>query len=104
MALHDGLTDLANRYLLDEQVASVRAIGTRSEVAVLCLDLDYFKNVNDTLGHPFGDQILREVSARLRRCVREYDLVARVGGDEFATFQRDVTDPADTKSLVKAGR
>jgi diguanylate cyclase (GGDEF)-like protein len=102
MALHDGLTDLANRYLLDEQVASCFAqLGRGQKFAVLCLDLDYFKNVNDTLGHPFGDQILREVSARLRKCVREHDLVARVGGDEFAILQRDVTDPADTKSLCE---
>jgi diguanylate cyclase (GGDEF)-like protein len=76
-------------------------LGRGQKFAVLCLDLDYFKNVNDTLGHPFGDQILREVSARLRKCVREYDLVARVGGDEFAILQRDVTDPADTSHFVK---
>ncbi len=102
MALHDGLTDLANRYLLDEQVASCfEQLERGRKFAVLCLDLDHFKNVNDTLGHPFGDKILKEVGTRLRGCVREMDTVARIGGDEFAILQRDVTDPVDAKSLSK---
>ena len=102
MALHDRLTDLANRYLFDAQVASCfTQLGRGQKFAVLCLDLDYFKNINDTLGHPFGDQILREVGARLRGCVREYDTVARIGGDEFAILQNDVTDPAEINSVCE---
>jgi diguanylate cyclase (GGDEF)-like protein len=100
MALHDGLTDLANRYLLDEQVANrFEQLGRGQKFAVLCLDLDNFKNVNDTLGHPFGDKILKEVGTRLRGCVRESDTVARIGGDEFAILQRDVTDSTEADSL-----
>jgi diguanylate cyclase (GGDEF)-like protein len=100
MALHDGLTDLANRYSFDEQISVCFQKAARGEkFAVLCLDLDYFKNVNDTLGHPFGDKLLQEVGTRLRGCVREFDTVARLGGDEFAILQRNVTDPAEIRSL-----
>jgi diguanylate cyclase (GGDEF)-like protein/PAS domain S-box-containing protein len=99
MALHDGLTDLANRHLFDEQIARCFAQPGRQEFAVLCLDLDQFKNVNDTLGHPFGDKLLQQVGTRLRLCVRETDTVARLGGDEFAILQRGLTDPAETRSL-----
>ena len=100
MALHDGLTDLANRYLLDEQVANCfEQLGRGQKFAVLFLDLDYFKNVNDTLGHPFGDEILKDVATRLRGCVRESDTVARIGGDEFAILQRDVSDPGEAGAL-----
>ena len=88
MAHHDALTGLANRVLLraELQKAATRA-GDGESFAVLCIDLDHFKEVNDTLGHPMGDALLQVVTARLRGSVRESDLVARLGGDEFAIIQ-----------------
>jgi two-component system cell cycle response regulator len=85
MALQDPLTGLANRRLLPERVwmAMAHARRNRSAMAVLYLDLDGFKDINDTLGHAAGDQMLRLVAARLVAAVREEDTVARLGGDEF---------------------
>jgi diguanylate cyclase (GGDEF)-like protein len=89
MARHDALTDLPNRVLfrerMDEALTGVRRRG--SPVAVLCLDLDHFKQVNDTLGHPVGDALLKAVATRLQGCLRERDAMARLGGDEFAIIQ-----------------
>jgi diguanylate cyclase (GGDEF)-like protein len=89
MARHDALTDLPNRVLfrehMDEALAGVRRRG--GPVAVLCLDLDHFKQVNDTLGHPVGDALLKAVATRLQGCLRERDVMARLGGDEFAIIQ-----------------
>jgi diguanylate cyclase (GGDEF)-like protein len=85
MAHHDALTRLPNRVLFQEQMeAAASRPGDGQHFAVLCLDLDHFKDVNDTLGHPAGDELLRMVAARLRHCVRDRDMVARLGGDEFA--------------------
>jgi diguanylate cyclase (GGDEF)-like protein len=101
MALHDGLTDLPNRHLLDEQIDDHFArLLSGQKFAVLCLDLDHFKHVNDTLGHPFGDKLLEQVAARLRGCVRLSDTVARLGGDEFAILQGSLTELAETESLA----
>jgi diguanylate cyclase (GGDEF)-like protein len=89
MARHDTLTDLANRTAFRERLAealSAAATG-KTEAAVLCLDLDRFKPVNDTLGHPVGDALLQAVAERLRGCIRDGDLAARLGGDEFAIVQ-----------------
>jgi diguanylate cyclase (GGDEF)-like protein len=90
MAQHDALTDLSNRVLFRDKMADglaeVAAHG--GELAVLCLDLDNFKTVNDRLGHAVGDKLLRWVAARLRECVDPNDTVARLGGDEFAVLQR----------------
>jgi diguanylate cyclase (GGDEF)-like protein len=81
-ATHDPLTGLANRDLL-MSTADRLAGEPGSEVAVLMVDLDRFKRVNDTAGHRAGDEVLRAVAGRLRACVRESDVVARTGGDEF---------------------
>jgi diguanylate cyclase (GGDEF)-like protein len=101
MALHDGLTDLPNRHLFSAQVEKHFAQMTRGQkFAVLCLDLDHFKEINDSLGHPFGDKLLVQVGARLRGCVRQTDIVARLASDEFAILQGNLTDIAETKSLA----
>ncbi|MGY3441624.1 diguanylate cyclase (GGDEF)-like protein [Bradyrhizobium sp. USDA 4473] len=101
MAQHDALTDLPNRVLLREwmeQALSGARCGGPS-LAVLMLDLDRFKEVNDTLGHPAGDALLKLVAGRLRRCVAETTLVARLGGDEFAVIDY-VTDPVTEAGLL----
>ena len=85
MARHDALTGLPNRTLFKEHLEAMLDEGGRGrEVGVLCLDLDHFKDVNDTLGHAAGDELLRLVAGRLRNSVRDNDVVARLGGDEFA--------------------
>jgi diguanylate cyclase (GGDEF)-like protein len=71
---------------------------------VLCLDLDHFKSVNDTLGHPVGDQLLKAVADRLRRCTREPDTIARLGGDEFAIIMTSMTQPTDAAALCRRVR
>jgi diguanylate cyclase (GGDEF)-like protein/PAS domain S-box-containing protein len=95
-ALHDALTGLPNRTLLADRLRLAIARMNRSGVhqfAVLFLDVDRFKIVNDSLGHAFGDQLLIEMSRRLERCVRKMDTVARLGGDEFAVLLDGVTGP-----------
>jgi len=88
MARHDALTNLPNRTLFREQLEKALRLAKRADqLAVLCLDLDHFKEINDTLGHPIGDALLREVARRLGECVTEHDTVARLGGDEFAIVQ-----------------
>ena len=101
MAHHDALTGLPNRVLFQKRLAQAIARGRRGEAcAVLCLDLDHFKAVNDTLGHPVGDALLRAVTRRLKATVRETDTVARLGGDEFAVVQSKVDVPQDTTVLA----
>jgi diguanylate cyclase (GGDEF)-like protein len=101
MARHDALTDLPNRMLLRERLAEALIHVERGQrLAVLRLDLDHFKNVNDSLGHPVGDEMLRTAANRLRGCVRETDTISRVGGDEFAIIQTDVTDATDAERLA----
>jgi diguanylate cyclase (GGDEF)-like protein/PAS domain S-box-containing protein len=98
MARTDSLTGLPNRAAFLDRLGLefARARRSRTHFAVLYLDLDHFKDINDTLGHPTGDQLLRAVSERLKKCVRETDMVARFGGDEFAVLQVDVDDDADS--------
>ncbi|KQO73628.1 EAL domain-containing protein [Methylobacterium sp. Leaf89] len=97
MALHDGLTGLPNRLLFKEGLSNALARADRrgGRFAVLACDLDRFKAVNDTLGHPAGDALLRVVADRLRSVVREGDTVARLGGDEFAIILADLDDPQE---------
>jgi diguanylate cyclase (GGDEF)-like protein/PAS domain S-box-containing protein len=102
LARTDFLTGLANRAAFIErlQLAFARSRRGASPFAVHYLDLDRFKDVNDTLGHPIGDALLRAVADRLRNCVRETDLVARFGGDEFAVLQDDITDVGSVEMLA----
>jgi diguanylate cyclase (GGDEF)-like protein/PAS domain S-box-containing protein len=101
MALHDGLTGLANRDLFDQEIARCyQRLRGGQKFALLCLDLDQFKNINDTLGHRLGDRLLKEVGTRLRLCVRDSDTVARLGSNEFAIVQCGVPDRAETRSLI----
>ena len=91
-AQHDPLTGLANRSLFSQQVREALEPGSPGEVAVMFIDLDDFKGVNDTLGRAVGDELLRGVAARLLRSVRTEDVVARLGGDEFAVLVRRLSD------------
>jgi len=86
MAQHDGLTNLPNRNLFNQRMnlALTHSAHDDSSVAILCLDLDNFKNINDAYGHGFGDKILLTLAGRLRKCLRDQDTLARLGGDEFA--------------------
>ena len=102
MARHDILTDLPNRALLRERLEHELKRVKRGEcMAILCLDLDQFKSVNDALGHPIGDELLKLVGDRLRGCTREPDTVARLGGDEFAIIMTQMQQPADAAALSK---
>jgi diguanylate cyclase (GGDEF)-like protein len=102
MARHDALTDLPNRVLLRERLAHALAELPRDKrLAVLYLDLDHFKGVNDTLGHQIGDELLKAMAACLRNCVRETDTVARVGGDEFAVIHTGIEQPNDAAILAR---
>jgi diguanylate cyclase (GGDEF)-like protein len=102
MARHDALTDLPNRVLLRERLGEALAhVEHGHRLAVLCLDLDQFKNVNDTLGHPIGDELLRAVAGRLRGCVRDTDTISRVGGDEFSIIQTDIVNATDAERLAR---
>ena len=92
-ATHDPLTGLANRALFLQQTATALARGAASRPAVVFLDLDGFKAVNDTHGHAAGDELLTVVTARLRSCLRDTDLAARLGGDEFAVLLDIASDP-----------
>jgi diguanylate cyclase (GGDEF)-like protein len=92
LATHDALTDLPNRALLRDRAEQAIAVSRRngSHVALLLLDLDRFKEINDTLGHRYGDSLLKQVGPRLRDCLRDTDTVARLGGDEFVVLLPDL--------------
>jgi diguanylate cyclase (GGDEF)-like protein len=103
LAMHDSLTGLPNRLQFHQHLerAVARAKRHGQLMAVFALDLDRFKDVNDTLGHATGDALLAEVSARLRENVREVDLVGRLGGDEFAVVAEEIASPEDAMRLAR---
>src|SRR6187401_784632 len=94
MATHDGLTALPNTVLLNDRLeaALARAHRAKRHVGVMFLDLDHFKDVNDTLGHRVGDLLLKEVSRRIRATLRQSDVLARISGDEFVVVLEDLPD------------
>lgn len=96
MATHDALTGLPNRGLFQDRLdhAIKRASREKTNLAVMLLDLDHFKRINDECGHLKGDEVLQEVARRLLSCLRESDTVARMGGDEFTIIIEDLTNPA----------
>jgi diguanylate cyclase (GGDEF)-like protein len=106
LALHDALTGLPNRVLFRTRTQHAIHVAGRADtgVAVMLLDLDRFKEINDTLGHHYGDEVLRQVGERLSDVLREEDTVARLGGDEFAILLRSVETPAAGVAVAAAVR
>ncbi|MGZ4810490.1 MAG: diguanylate cyclase domain-containing protein, partial [Thermoanaerobaculia bacterium] len=102
-AYHDVLTHLPNRRLFTDRLAVnlTRARRSGKPLGVMFIDLDHFKSINDTLGHTAGDELLLEMSQRLRRCVREDDTVARLGGDEFTIILADLRQPEDAAHVAQ---
>ncbi len=103
LAYYDALTDLPNRELFQDRlaVALMRAQREGQAVALLFLDLDRFKNINDTLGHTMGDRLLRVVGDQLKHCTRDSDTVARLGGDEFTIIVPDIAHPEDAARVAE---
>ena len=102
-AFHDALTDLPNRALLAENLKFVIERAKQHEdyqFSVLFLDLDRFKNVNDSLGHSIGDQLLMAMARRLESCIREVDMVARLGGDEFAVLLDGIPNAKEATNMA----
>jgi diguanylate cyclase (GGDEF)-like protein len=100
-ALHDALTCLPNRSLFRARLEEALAAGNDSRLSVMILDLDRFKEVNDTLGHGHGDRLLQELGQRLPTVLRSGELVARLGGDEFGVLSSEATDPAAAVALAE---
>jgi diguanylate cyclase (GGDEF)-like protein len=103
MALHDSLTGLPNRFMMLGRLEQVLTTAQRhgSRLAVLFLDLDGFKPVNDVYGHHIGDRLLKEIGARLRNCIRDNDTVARLGGDEFVITLSDIRETDDVAAVAE---
>lgn len=100
LAHYDALTELPNRLLFRERLSQALRAERSSRIAVLYIDIDGFKAVNDSLGHSVGDELLKGIAGRLRGCLIDSGLVARLGGDEFAIIQTDVDDPSEVTDLV----
>jgi diguanylate cyclase (GGDEF)-like protein/PAS domain S-box-containing protein len=103
LAQHDTLTDLPNRLLLNDRLSQAISLARRNhcQLAVLFLDLDGFKHINDSLGHSVGDKLLQSVAERLSDCVRKSDTVSRQGGDEFVILLSEVTQAADAAIIAE---
>jgi diguanylate cyclase (GGDEF)-like protein len=103
MAHYDALTSLPNRVLFRERLEqALKAIRPGEQLAVMYIDIDEFKSVNDALGHQIGDELLKSIADRLRSCLRETDVAARLGGDEFAVIQTAVRSQTETMQLLAA--
>jgi diguanylate cyclase (GGDEF)-like protein len=101
LAHYDGLTDLPNRVLFRERLEqALQAMRPGEQLAVLYIDIDEFKSVNDALGHPVGDELLKGVAERLRNCLGQRDVAARLGGDEFAVIQTAIRNQSEATRLV----
>jgi diguanylate cyclase (GGDEF)-like protein len=101
LAHYDALTGLPNRVLFQERLEQeLNRVRRSGQIALLYIDIDEFKSVNDSLGHPIGDELLKAVASRLSGCIRKTDLIARLGGDEFAIVQTGIEDSSDVADLV----
>jgi len=102
LAYHDALTSLPNRLLLQDRFEQARAYATRADtkLALLFLDLDNFKSINDTMGHEVGDELLKQITTRLGACVRDTDTISRQGGDEFLILLPDLSHADDTLPIL----
>jgi diguanylate cyclase (GGDEF)-like protein len=103
LAEHDSLTDLPNRLVLNEHISHSISLARRHRrnIAVLFVDLDGFKNINDSLGHAIGDRLLQSISKRLLSSVRASDTVSRRGGDEFVILLSEITHPIDAATSAQ---
>jgi diguanylate cyclase (GGDEF)-like protein len=106
LATHDPLTGLPNRRLLEDRLRHALTSANRRSgtIAVLFLDIDYFKRVNDSYGHRIGDAVLRAVAQRLQTVLRDNDTVARAGGDEFVVVLEDLSDPTEATRIAERAR
>jgi diguanylate cyclase (GGDEF)-like protein/PAS domain S-box-containing protein len=101
MAHYDALTDLPNRVLFREQIErELEKVASGDQFALLYIDVDEFKGINDSLGHHVGDELLKAIAGRIRGCLEQGDLIARLGGDEFAVIQTGIESSADVLSFV----
>jgi diguanylate cyclase (GGDEF)-like protein/PAS domain S-box-containing protein len=101
LAHYDALTDLPNRVLFRERIeAELQRAAQGKPFALLYIDIDEFKGINDTLGHHIGDELLKTVACRIRACVKDDDMVARLGGDEFAVIKTDIASAAEVEDFV----
>jgi len=103
LAHHDSLTGLPNRVLFDERLTAAISLAYRhgKSLGLLYIDLDNFKQINDTLGHGCGDQLLKQVAGRLGQCIRESDAVGRMGGDEFVILLNDLSDRRSVEEVAR---